>query len=50
MYILNVIVKQLYVLVNHKVFIILDKINISVKSSHKKRGALKAPRLFPDFS
>ena len=46
MCILNLIVKQLYVLGNHKVFIFLDKINIIVKSSHKKRGALKAPPPF----
>ena len=38
MYILNLIVKQLYVLVNHKVLILIREIISRRRKSHKNRG------------
>jgi len=52
MCILNLIVKQLYVLENHKVFIFRIKVISGRKSLKIKRGALKAPlfSIFRDIS
>ena len=51
MYILNAIVKQLYVLENHKVFIFRIKIILQRRMlSQKRRGIENPSSIFPDFS